>query len=268
MTNTIDTKSNKAYTNLITFEYNGVYKRYAAYDSDVVVAAQTYLAVPEIELQNLAFTSFFDSRHISLKIPSSYAPVNSLIQPHPFAKVVVYIDEINVDDLTSKRSLFKGEVVNVTKSISDRSTLVTLTVATTKNLLQIPVGIPATSTCPWNFGDDNCKIDLDTVKIATTIEGVDAFTVTISNHSLVGAYAQRGFIEKDGVRIPIRVASGYELTLTRQPPTDWTVGASITVYPGCDKTLNTCRTRWNNERYFCPLGYAMPSYNPIFQQPT
>lgn len=266
MTNTIDSKSNKTYANLITFQYGGVEANYAAYDSNITVGLITYTGVPEIELSNLTFTSFFDSNYIKMKFPINLAPIDQLVRSYPHAKITVLIDEINVDDVTSKRALFKGQLLNVSKNPNNKADIATLTVATAKNLLSIPLGIPATSTCAWNFCDSNCKLDMDTLKRNTSISGVSGFVLTVADTSLVGEYMHRGYVEKDGIRIAVRIANANVLTLIRQPPPEWVSGVAVTIYPGCDKTLATCRSRWGNEENICPLGIAMPSYNPILQE--
>jgi uncharacterized phage protein (TIGR02218 family) len=266
MTNTIDSAPNKTYVTLLTFQYASTEKHYAAYDSDVTIDTITYTAVPELEIHNLSFGSFFDSATINLKVPLSVLPVSDIVSGLPFPKTTVLIDEVNVDDLTSKRALLKAQVVSAVKNVGTGSNLVTLKLKTQKNLLDIPSSIPAMATCPWDFGDTNCGKNLNALRFTANITNISGFVITIDTGGLDTTYLHRGSIEKDGVRLLVRIANANVLTMIKLPPLSWVVGSQVTVYPGCDKTLTTCRNKWSNELNFAGVGIAMPSYNPILER--
>jgi hypothetical protein len=56
-----------------------------------------------------------------------------------------------------------------------------------------------------------------------------------------------------------------ELLLREIPPPSW-IGETITLTPGCDGNLSTCRTVWDNEARFLGLGFSMPTRNPVFEE--
>jgi hypothetical protein len=41
---------------------------------------------------------------------------------------------------------------------------------------------------------------------------------------------------------------------------------SAIVTPGCDKTVDTCATRWDNETRFGGFGHKMPAYHPLYEE--
>jgi hypothetical protein len=52
--------------------------------------------------------------------------------------------------------------------------------------------------------------------------------------------------------------------MNRRPPSSW-IGAIVTLFAGCDKTIETCRDRFGNEEHFNGRGYSMPAYHPNFE---
>ncbi len=72
-----------------------------------------------------------------------------------------------------------------------------------------------------------------------------------------------GYVEKDGIKILVRKTTGNQLRLIRPIPPEWTVGSTLKLVPGCNKTLCDCLYKWNNVSNFCGIGIKMLSNNPL-----
>lgn len=53
-------------------------------------------------------------------------------------------------------------------------------------------------------------------------------------------------------------------SLMRQPPAEW-AGQALTLVPGCDGNIITCRDVYDNEERFTGYGYATPTRNPLYE---
>jgi hypothetical protein len=117
------------------------------------------------------------------------------------------------------------------------------------------------------------------VEVLAEIDSADGTEITVTTGifttpgSTDARYWKRGYAEKDGLRIAIRDYDGDVDTtkayMANPVPSDWILAgaASIRFVPGCDKTVETCRARWNAEEFFLGLGYAIPAHQPNFETP-
>lgn len=146
----------------------------------------------------------------------------------------------------------------------DAQGVATLKVAGVKNLLlDRPLGLAATTRCGLRYGSTLCGIDLEAEREDGTISAIAGTEVTLTGLTTTTAgYWHRGYAQLGGLRILIREhLSGSVIKLQRAPPADWS-GQVVTLTPGCDKDIATCRTK-GNEEHFLGCGIAIPAANPL-----
>lgn len=149
-----------------------------------------------------------------------------------------------------------------------------------RGLLQVPLGIPCTPNCAWNFGDKNCGVDASAQQETGTIASVSrkSFTLTDPTDSAVvtskpdNSYWQRGYATVDGLSLGIRKwegggASPYTFQCVIDVPTAWAT-ATVTLTPGCDKTPAICNSRWSNLEQIGCFGIAIPRHHPVTELPS
>lgn len=91
------------------------------------------------------------------------------------------------------------------------------------------------------------------------------FTAALPDPNSTGRRFERGYLENDDLRIMIREQTSLvEVQLIREPPPEWVPGFKVSVTPGCDKTIETCRAEYDREERFGGNGFAIPRYNPLF----
>jgi hypothetical protein len=168
---------------------------------------------------------------------------------------------------------FTGRVQSAIRFPDGKSNVVDVMATSYKLQLDTPLGIPATHQCQWTYGEGQCKVTRDDQTSGVSISAIDGKKVTLSGLRTVPAFNDRnfhrGYITYDGSWIGIREWRDTDyntIYLVTQPPASW-VGKGIKIYAGCDKTIESCRTRpvSSGEQYFMGCGFSIPSYNPIIE---
>ena len=194
----------------------------------------------------------------------------------PFSPIVVEVDEVTQTLVTggqnSQRRKYNGRVVRTIRNFEGDPNKLLIEASAIKNRLDIQLGMPCGHQCPFTlFNAETCQLDRSSFTEAARIDSIDGMTITVTDAAITGqagTYWKRGYLERDGLRIAIRDWSDADPTIlytARRVPNDW-VGPTITFVPGCDKTVETCRTRYNNEDHNGAIGFSMLPYNPNFEQ--
>jgi uncharacterized phage protein (TIGR02218 family) len=147
--------------------------------------------------------------------------------------------------------------------------LMKLTVRSLKDQLRASLGIIVDDKCPWTFGDQICKKDLAPLRKNATLASINGARITIP--ATVGitdesaGYWRWGSVKRDGYEISIKDWIQPDVfILVRTPPREW-LGQTLSFTPGCDNTIEACRTKWANESEFGGFGTKMPNRNVLLQ---
>lgn len=138
---------------------------------------------------------------------------------------------------------------------------VTVELRDLRQYLQQPVGSPSQKNCRYRLGDSRCRIDLGSPNLWTESRAVTAVTsrqvFSCSNLSHGGSpsianYNAEGeltWVTGGNAGISVKVKSSEltgTITLAWPMYADIAIGDQFTITAGCDKTLETCRDRFNN----------------------
>jgi hypothetical protein len=271
---------------LVEFAYGasaGTGLRYTNSTSDRTYAGQTYTSLPKLSVEPPSNTGGIDEGTLKIEAPAdAHALFAALVNGEPHSPVFVTLrqvlaplqDDGGSDEVLALCVLWR--VAKATKNPSKKRGIVRLEATGAKADMKVSLGLPANYQCAWTLFGNGC--DLAVVSdggTLTTIDATDNKKVTITGVSVTvpgatpGKTFHRGYVERDGLRVEIRDWSSGASTifhLVRKPPAAW-VGQTVTVYAGCDKTIETCRDRWDNEARFQGCGYAIPDYHPHFEAP-
>lgn len=125
-----------------------------------------------------------------------------------------------------------------------------LTVATVeREFKRLVPRVRVQPTCPWAFLSPQCGLDPSTYATAATISSVSGQTITVdavSAQSAVGGW----IVLPSGRKLFIAAQDGDDLIVWGRIPDEAVATASVTVYPGCDKTFATCETTFSNAKHF------------------
>lgn len=118
--------------------------------------------------------------------------------------------------------------------------------------LKRPVGQLYSPNCRAFLGDNKCKVNLDSYKRTGSISAVSSNKVfTSTNLGQASGYFKRGLIrwtsgKNAGLTGEVKNNSSNQLELVLNMVFPVEVGDAFEIFPGCDKSLATCKNRYNN----------------------
>lgn len=242
----------------------------SSYDS------KTWVATPQMSITFPANTGGLEEGSLELDmVANATAVLATLVTGEPCAPVYVTITRVSAplaEDGGTTQYHVLTYLWRVTRA-KTRKGSTKLTAISLKSELRVSLGVAANYHCGWTLFGAGCALTAisDTSATLTTIDASDDKKVTITGVSVTvpgatpGKTFHRGYVERAGIQIPIRdwaSAASTTFYLTRRPPSSW-VGQTVTVVPGCDKTVETCRARYDNESQFSGLGYGITSHHPV-----
>lgn len=236
--------------------------------------------VANIEHGQIVEALNFDRQTIQIRA-SNLPTTNPLVKMFPFRLVgplMVQIDEVDVSGSAASniRTLFYGEVVSARMD----GPFFTATAESLGSILDRP--IPRRTfepTCMWNLYEPapGCGVSKAANKYLSLVVswsgGITSITINtitllgVPPSSVAAHWFAGGFAIVNGVYVRIAdstALSSGAITITLSTPIDFTsVGATVELYPGCDHTVETCVSKFNNLAKFggFPL---VPIGNPSF----
>ena len=116
------------------------------------------------------------------------------------------------------------------------------------------------TTCSFSLGDSDCTLDLSGLSVLSTSFSISGSVITVPEITQADGYFTNGFIiTSQQERAYILSQVGTTLTIDRPLLYE---AASLHVYPGCNKTYETCSTKFSNGINFG--GFPdVPLTNPV-----
>ncbi len=201
----------------------------------------------------------------------------------PHSPIFVIIEEVTqglfTGDQNSQQILYRGRVVRTIRNFQGRKDKVAFFALPQKSRLDVAMGLPANHHCAWTLFHGGCAVVESSFDENVESDSVDGQEVTITTAAFTAAGAsdarfwKRGYLEFEGLRLAIRDYDGSVDTsrvfMARRVPDDWILAGATSIHavPGCDKTIEICRSRYSAEEFFMGLGFAIPAYQPNFQDP-
>lgn len=248
-------------------------------DSDLPFLGHT--VEPRMALNIPSNEGTFDKRELRIVLPTDpFTTRASSGVPH--SPIFVIVEEVTrglfSGDQNAQKTLYRGRCVRTIKNFQGRANKVAFFCLPQKSRLNVKMGLPANHHCAWTLFKGGCGVIQSSFEITTDIDSVSGNEVTITDATVQAAasgddrYWKGGYMLKDGLRMAIRDFDGAvddeSFFMARPVPTDWIGGSGdILLVPGCDKTVEVCRSRYSAEEFFEGLGYAIPAYQPNIEDP-
>lgn len=119
--------------------------------------------------------------------------------------------------------------------------------------LQQTLGELYSITCRANLGDSRCSVNLSSLTVTgEVIEATNKSTFSAATFDQDNGYFQYGlltWLTGDNATYPMEVKTfntGGYFQLVQPMPNTIQIGDTFQVYAGCDKTLSTCKAKFNN----------------------
>ncbi len=222
---------------------DGVIYRFAESDEDIVVDGNTYTVVPGLQISAVKHTSNGETPSCQIVAVHTVFGVFDTtaldIGLFDGAAVQIYIvDRLNLTG--SPGLLFTGSIGSITYNVQNQVTLEVTGPSVSAKILMTQKRSPM---CRTDLFSVLCGLDQTSYAVTTTVDalGDGAFTFTVT-----GALAQADGYFNNGILVTANgrkfVVSNWvnsTQTITCYKPCSRLIvaGDSITLYPGCDKTL-------------------------------
>jgi len=269
---TAQESSNKRGFLLVEFRHGdgaSVRELYTNYQQDV----SGHTSTPNMEVSLPPNDGVLGNRELRVVLPSdSFVDrlSNGLRHSPVFVRVRELTEGVDLSDVSIEMTLFRGRVMRSVRNFQGVSGRVALFSQTRKaeNRLDIRMGLACNHHCVATLFGPLCQLDIDNFAVMGHIDSVDGkeIIVTASAVQTVSREWRRGWLEKEGLRIPISdwdSADPTKFFTARRVPDDWIGGTNdVRFVPGCNKTIEQCRSDYNNEQHFSGLGYDIPAHQP------
>ena len=205
---------------------------------------------------------------LTIEIPGDHAIPEQYINNVPGSLTEVTIDRVQRQDGDEESiQIFSGRISAVAFEQSGRRAKLRVEPLITAQSKTVPT-ITYQSSCNRVLYDSGCGIsdsDPSYVLSGAAVTAVDGNTITVTGASGFGdGFFTGGFVESDGAseRRMVLDHTGDVLTMLLAFGSS-PLGADVTVYAGCDKSINDCRDKFgNNTANF--QGFAwIPTKNPF-----
>lgn len=222
------------------------YYRYTNADKDIVFNGETWSSTA---ISNTGL-SMGTGNNLEIIIPADNQVARLYRGVPPSSPVRIYIYQLHENDPdVNFKVVWVGKIQEVKREALDRAKFITASVASsfTRNGLRLTYG----RSCPYALYDHNCRVNLSNFAFkGVQIIAFDGANITVNLPSgIAEGYFTGGFMEwsidgvtelrglKTQVNNKIGVLGGTHGIYA---------GMSITLYPGCDRTINTCHAKFNN----------------------
>ena len=228
----------------------GAVMGFTDHTADLTISSQLYKAATGFSPTSIETKDKFSVDNLDVAgilDAASITEVDIMAGKYDFAEIEIFM--VNVTDLTQgvithrrgwlgevslKNGQFVAEVRGLTQKLS-------------QNIVEI-----YSPTCRAVFGDTRCKANLASYTVGGTVNTVTSRQVFISNSMTQAAgYFSSGEVEwltgaNAGRRMEIKEFSNKQFTLVLPMPNNIAAGDTFNAIAGCDKTFNTCFSKFSN----------------------
>ena len=257
---------------LVEFRYGNPqspsFQRFTNWTSDVEYLGQMYLSTPEMSVTLAQETGTLGEKPYEMSLPMN-AFADRISDGRPHSKVwIKVVEQTQLDAAIENQILFSGRMSKTRRNAKGKTGLIVIEAENIKSMMDIALGGMATHQCIWLIGKKGCDLDIEPFTATGSIATINGAAITITGVTpKADRYWHRGYLQIDGLEIMIREwVQGTAFELVKKPPADW-LNQVVKLYPGDDRTIETCRSRFNNESRWSGPGYAMPSWNPTIESP-
>lgn len=185
---------------------------------------------------------------LDIIIPAA-SPVAGLFRGiPPSSPLRVKIHRAQAAELSEIKTVSIGSVSEAKREETDRVRLIIVDISTTfaRNGLRLTWG----RACPYSLYDRNCCVNNEQYAVDSVIAALDGASITVSlSDNLPDGWFSGGYVAWNDAGITERrglKAQNGALLGVFGGTHGLTEGLAVTLYPGCDRVIQTCNDKFNN----------------------
>lgn len=250
---------------LIEFAITGQYWRYTSEDSPVVFNSVEFTPLSEYDRGSIRVTQNIERSEVNLRLRGNVPIAEEFLMVPPSEPVICRIYQRHRDD-SDYVIRVRGQVMSC--SWSDDAKYANFKINRVSRAAQQPGLRRAYQyNCPYVLYGTQCRVNKNVFEVVGTVSAINGLEVTFTlPDSFVDGYFNGGFIEWEsglGRRDRRMVTGSVGATITLQLTSiGLSVGDTVRLYPGCDHTIETCYSKFNNADWFGGFPF-MPTTNPF-----
>ena len=229
---------------------DGVVKTFTDLDRDIIFASLTYLSIAGFTPSSVETKDNFSVDNVEVQgmFQTGYITAPDLLAgKYDFAEVEIFI--VNYMDISQGRMLLRrGRLGEVTMQ---KDTFIAELRGLAESLQQT-IGELYQPSCRAILGDSECKKVLTSFTFTGTVTTVSSGLIFTSNALTQAAgYFTGGQItwtsgNNNGLNMEVKEFANKQVVLAQAMPYAIQVGSSFQIIAGCDKTHQTCISKFNN----------------------
>ena len=229
---------------------DGVVKTFTDLDRDIVFASLTYLSIAGFTPSSVETKDNFSVDNVEVQgmFQTGYITAPDLLAgKYDFAEVEIFL--VNYADISQGRMMLRrGRLGEVTMQ---KDTFVAELRGLAESLQQT-IGELYQPSCRAILGDNECKAILTGFTFSGTVATVTSALIFTSNALTQAAgYFTGGQImwtsgNNNGLKMEVKEFASKQVVLAQAMPYAIQVGNAFQIISGCDKTHQTCISKFNN----------------------
>jgi uncharacterized phage protein (TIGR02218 family) len=269
-----------AYGLKITREDGTIYG-FTSHESDDEISGVTYQASPGVDVSSIVSSAGLQVGNLELTtLDDGEVFTTEDILGHRWRNAAFTLFRYNWESLSDGVETL---IVGTLGEIEIRQSQLVIELRDLRQYLQHPVGSPSTKTCRYRLGDSRCTINLATSPNTFTVTGsvtsVTSKQVFIdSSRSEAARWFEGGILtwtsgNNTGLSMPVKTFEDAQSPTVKQFTLFFPmiqaiqVGDTYSVTAGCDKTLETCISKFSNQLNFGGEPHR-PMLDDLTQAPT
>lgn len=246
---------------LYKFTRNNTSWYYTSSDEDITYLGHTYISLP-INRSNIEQSPESNRNPITVTLPMDVNIIREFIASPPTVVTTLTIYRGHVGD-SDVLAIWVGRLVNIkfTEQQAD------LRIESVFSSLKRPcLRFRYQRNCPHDLYGQGCKVVKETFEVPTVVTVVDSTSFTSAEAALKpDGYYNGGYISwNNGGSETHRFILSHvgSLLVYDLPFASLTSGQTLSIFPGCDRTLNTCNSKFSNSDNFGGQPFY-PEKNPF-----
>jgi uncharacterized phage protein (TIGR02218 family) len=223
-------------------------------DQDLVVDANTYIAAQGFTVSSIMVAAGDPIQGMEISMPANTNGISGAdVDAGLYDGSICEMKFVDYNAPTGGTMTVFGGVVGQTNHDRERDSII-LSVTGLFGRNKVMNIENWSSTCRADLGDSRCTVDIDALKTNGTVTAIDSqFTFEDTSLTLADDDVALGLVHwltgnNAGLAMEVKgnVSATDKITMFTPAPFVIQVGDTYDVYPGCDKSLSTCRDTYNN----------------------